>query len=216
MRSWSRRGALLAAVLLLAGAVGLCAPPVRDSLLRAVGWALVLDEPVEPADLVIVTVETGDAGVLEAADLVHGGIARAVAVVPDLPDAADREFRRRGVPYEDLMARAIRNLRVLGVTAIEQSPRAVAGTEDLGDVLPGWCTQRQLRSVVVVSTPDHSRRLHRVLRRAMRDHPTRTRVRVTRYASFDPDRWWETWGGIRTTVIELQKLLFDLFRHPLS
>jgi hypothetical protein len=50
----------------------------------------------------------------------------------------------------------------------------------------------------------------------MRDSPTRVRIRVTRHSGFDPDRWWETRGGTRTAVIELQKLLFDLIRHPLS
>jgi len=107
-------------------------------------------------------------------------------------------------------------VKELGVTAIELIPRAVAGTENVGEVLPNWCIRHQFRSIVVVSTPDHSRRLHRVLHRAMRDDQTRVRIRVTRHSGFDPDRWWETRGGIRTEIIELQKLLFDLLRHTLS
>jgi hypothetical protein len=125
-------------------------------------------------------------------------------------------FIRRGIPYENAKARSVRYLRLLGVTAIEQIPRAVAGTEDMGEVLPDWCDRHQFRSIVVVSKPDHSRRVYRVLHRAMRDHQTRVRIRVTRYSGFDPDRWWETRSGIRTEIIELQKLLFDLIRHPLS
>jgi hypothetical protein len=147
---------------------------------------------------------------------VRSGIAGRVVVLADLPDEVDREFSRRGVPYENKAAWAVRHLRLLGVTAIEPPPRGVVGTEDVGAVLPDWCAQRQVRSIVVVSTPDHSRRLHRVLQRAMRDRPTRVRIRVTRHSEFDPDRWWETRGGIRTAITELQKLLFDLIRHPFS
>lgn len=210
------RGVRLAVVLLLAATAVGGVPAIREPMLRAAGWTLVFDETVEPADLVVVSVDAGGAGVLEAADLVHSGIAGRVAVFGDPPGAVEREFSRRGVPYEDEAAWAVRHLRLLGVTAIEPPPRAVEGTEDLGAALPDWCAQRQYRSIVVVSGPDHSRRLHRVVQRAMRDRPTRVRIRVTRHSGFDPDRWWETRAGTRTAIIEWQKLLLDVLRHPLS
>src|SRR3990170_6397216 len=128
---------------------------------------LVVDEPVERVDIIVVAVDADGAGVLEAADLVHSGIASRVAVFADPPDAVDREFLRRGVGYEDRAARSTRQLRSLGVTAVEQVPRAVAGTEAEGEVLPAWCDQNKFRSIVVVSLADHSRRLRRVLRRSM-------------------------------------------------
>jgi hypothetical protein len=37
-------------------------------------------------------------------------------------------------------------------------------------------------------------------------------VKPARYTNFDPDRWWETRGGI----LELQKLFFDIVLHPIS
>jgi hypothetical protein len=67
---------------------------------------------------------------------------------------------------------------------------------------------------VVVTTSDHTRRLRRVLRRSMDGHATRIAVRAARYSPFDPDRWWETRTGARTGIVELQKLLFDVARHP--
>jgi hypothetical protein len=204
------------AVVLLVGAVIVGVPPTRESLLRAAGWVLLVNEPVQLADIIVVATDADGPGVLEAADLVRHGIATRVAVFADPPGRVDREFIRRGVPYEDEAARLTRQLRSLGVTAIEQIPRADAGTQGEGDVLPGWCDQHQFRSVVVVTTADHSRRLRRVLRRAMRGHPTRVTVRPTPYSEFDPDRWWESRGGIRTEIIELQKLLLDIARHPLS
>jgi hypothetical protein len=41
-------------------------------------------------------------------------------------------------------------------------------------------------------------------------------VRSTRYDPFDPDRWWQTRDGVRTELIELEKLLVEVVRHPLS
>ena len=202
------------AVIALAGAVIVGISSIRVPMLRAAGWALVVNEAVEPADIIVVAANADGAGVLEAADLVHSGVATRVAVFADPPDAVDQEFIRRGIAYEDAAARSERQLRSLGVTAIEQIPRAVAGTGAEGQVLLKWCAKNKFYSIIVVSTPDHSRRLYRVLRRSMKGHQTRFMVRPTRYAGFDPDRWWATHEGIRTGIIELQKLLLDVIRHP--
>ena len=92
----------------------------------------------------------------------------------------------------------------------------VEGTEEEVQALPQWCDEHQLRSIVFVAHTDHTRRLRRVLDRVMKGHPTRVAVKPARYTSFDPDRWWETRSVIRTEVVELQKLLFDIVLHPMS
>jgi hypothetical protein len=171
---------------------------------RAAGWALVVvNDPVAPADI-------------EAADLVQSGVATRVAVFTDPPSGEDHEFIRRGLPYEDAGARQIRQLMWLDVTDVVQIPRTDAGTEGEGEVLPAWCDQHQFRSIVFVSARDHSRRTRRVLDRVMKGYPTRVTVQPARYSSFDPDRWWETRGGVRTAIVELQKLVFDVIQHPMS
>jgi len=185
-------------------------------VLRLAGRTLVAGDTLQAADVIVVTADANGAGVLEAADLVHEGIASRVALFSDPPDEVDREFIRRGLPYEDAAERATRQLHALGVSSVEQIPRAVAGTEDEGRVLPPWCDRQRLRSVVVVSTADHSRRLRRVMRRSMKGHDTSVTVRPTRYSTFDPDRWWETRAGIRLEIEELEKLLLDVARHPLG
>jgi hypothetical protein len=215
MASRLRWPVMVLAVVLL-GVVVIAIFAIRRSILRAAGWALVVNEPVETADVIVLAFNSDFAGMFEISDLVHGGIASRVAVFADPPDAVDREFIRRGIPYLDAAARSVRQLKVLGVDTIEEIPRNVPGTEDIGRVLPGWCDQRGFRSVVVVSPSDHSRRLRRVLHRSMKGHQTRITVRYARYLEFDPDRWWESHGGIRTEVEELEKLLFDVVRHPIS
>jgi hypothetical protein len=203
-------------VVALATAATVAVPSIREPVLRAAGWVLVVDEPVAPAEIIIVAPDSGGAGALEAADLVQGGVATRVAVFADPPTAEDHEFMRRGLPYEDEAARQIRQLRSLGVTDVVQIPRTEVGTEGEGQVLPLWCDQHQFRSIVFVAARDHSRRLRRVLDRAMKDHATRVTVQPARYSSFDPDRWWETRVGIRTEIVELQKLLLEAVLHPIS
>ena len=212
-RRWPRWAPILMVIALGAAAV-LAVPSIREPVLRAAGWALVVNEPVAPSEIIIVSIDSGGAGALEAADLVQNGIATRVAVFSDPPSGEDHEFVRRGLPYEDAGARQIRQLRWLGVTDVLQIPRTEAGTEGEGLVLPPWCDQHELRSIVFVVSRDHSRRIRRVLNRIMKGHRTRVMVQPARYSSFDPDRWWQTRSGIRIETVELQKLALDFILHP--
>ena len=210
------RWARVVAVVALVAAVIVAIPAVREPILRAAGWALVAREPVAPADIIVIALDAGGAGALEAADLVQRGIATQVAVFTDPPSGEDYEFIRRGLPYDDEATRQVRQLEMLGVRNIVRIPRTDAGTEGEGQVLPAWCDQHQFRSIVIVATTDHSRRLRRVLDRSMKGHPTSVAIQPSRYSQFDPDRWWETRAGTRTEIIELQKLLLDFLLHPTS
>lgn len=188
----------------------------RDPLLRGLGGALVVDEPVEPVEIIVVPQWTGDAGAIDAADLIRSGIAGRVAVLPEPPKPAEGELARRGIHDRDKTTDMVRLLGLLGVSNVEVISNPAASTEAEGEVLLSWCHQHQFRIIVVVSAPDHSRRVRRVLDRSFRGHPTKILVRSARYAAFDPNEWWKTRDGIRTGIVELQKLLLDFARHPLS
>jgi hypothetical protein len=213
-RRWTR--SVLVIVLLATASVGVY--KIRRPILRAAGWALVVNEQVESADVIVVAVDADGAGVIEASDLIHSGMARRVAIFTGTPDPVGSEFIRRGVPYEDEAARSVRQLRLLGVETIDQIPGSVLGTDDEGRVLADWCDRQGFRSVIVVSTADHSRRLRRVLHRSLKGHHTRAMIHPAsaRYPHFDPDRWWESRGGVRVAIEELEKLLLDVMRHPIS
>jgi hypothetical protein len=205
------------ALSILVGAVVVATvTPLRVSVLQSLGSSLVVDEPIASADAIVLTLDSGGAGALEAADLVQSGIATRVAVFTDPPTEEDLEFIRRGLPYEDEAARQIRQLALLGVTEVMRIPRRESGTEGEAEVLPAWCDEHRFRAIVMVSTTDHSRRLRRVMARAMDGHATVVRVRPSRYSAFDPERWWETRNGTRTGIVELQKLLLDVVLHPMQ
>jgi hypothetical protein len=206
----------IALVLMLSVVACIAVPRIRHSILRAAGWMLVVDDRVGSADVIVISGDAYGSGVLEASDLVHSGVATRVAVFAYPPDAVKREFARRGIPYEDRSAISLRELRSLGLVSAEQIPTYVTGTEDEGPKLARWCDEQRLHSVLVVATPDHSRRARRVLHRFMKGHQTTVAVCSTHYSEFDPDRWWDSRSGIRTEIMELEKLLLDIVCHPFS
>lgn len=211
-----RRWARPAIILVLVGLVGMAIPRTRVATLQALGQALIANDPVSPADVIVISVDADSAGVLEAADLVRSGISKTVAVFGEPPRSADLEFQRRGIPHDDEASRALEELQSLGIVNPVRIPTAVNGTTAEGRALSSWVGERGFRSILLITTADHSRRTRRVIRRALKDQQIHIAIRASRYSDFDPAAWWQSRTGVRTEIIELQKLLLDILRHPLS
>jgi hypothetical protein len=202
--------------LALAAAGAFAITPFRISLLGAMGRFLVTTGQLNHADVIVLSVDSDGAGVLEAADLVHEHVADHVALFADPPDIVDREFLRRRVSYHNTAAVSAQQLRELGIDRVEVISRAVAGTEDESRELTAWCSERGYHAVIFVSTADHSRRAARILARATHGRGIELSVRASRYSAFDPDAWWKSRTGVRTEIVESEKLLADILLHPLA
>ncbi len=211
-----RRVALASLLVVLASGSALLVPSVRTRALQSLGTALVAEDPLAPADVIVIAPDVAEAGALEAADLVHRGVATRVTVLAGPLTSITLQLAERGVPYEDPPTQLVRLLRGLGVERAELLRLSVDGTEEAGRWLSDWCIRQRLGTVIVVTGADHSRRVRRVLRRNMPGSGTRVIVRVSRYAEFSPDGWWLQRRTLRTGIVELQKLVLDLARHPLS
>src|SRR5215469_15586855 len=55
-----KRVAILIALLSVAAAI-IAVPSIRDPILRAAGWALVATEPIMPADIIVISADSGGA-----------------------------------------------------------------------------------------------------------------------------------------------------------
>jgi uncharacterized SAM-binding protein YcdF (DUF218 family) len=205
-------GLLVACAALAVSIVSL--PGVRYKLLRAAGQALVANDEKQRVDVIVIAIDADGGGVLEAADLVNEAVSTRVAVFEDPPDPVDRELIRRGAPYYDAAGLSLRQLNTLGVTSVAVIRRSISGTTDEAALLPRWCSDNGYHSVLVITSPDHARRARRTLQRAMRGSGVTLLVRASRYSEFDPDGWWQTRVGVRTELVELEKLLLDVLIHP--
>lgn len=189
--------------------------PAREALLRTAGGWLVATDPAAPADVIVIAVDSDGAGVLAAADLYKAGLSRRVAVFSDPPDAVvDREFMRRGLHYYNAAEIALQQLHELGVAEVEVIQRPVTGTEDESWLLPQWGLQHGFHKILFVANTDHTRRTRREFARAARGSGLTIMILGSPYSAFNPGAWWHSREGVRTEVIETQKLLLDVLRHP--
>ena len=192
-------------------------PSTRFFFLRIPARALVIPEPaVKPVDVIVLTVDAYRPATLDAADLVHRGIATRVAVFSEPPDLSTQELIRRGVKYPDQEAVVISYLNDLGIHNVESIPTPVTGSEREGTVLPAWCERNHIRSLILVVGTDHARRVNRIMRRGFKGHNTTVTVYPTRYSDLNPEAWWNTRRDSREVIVEFEKLMLDVIRHPLS
>lgn len=188
---------------------------VHHAVLRAVGESLVVDEPVQPSDVIVIAVDAFDEGVDDAIRLARRGVAPRVAVfLVGRPTLRRSTFRpTRPGPTR----RAMSALRAGGVPLVEQIPELVTGTTDSGPALLEWCHARGFHSAEIVTTRDHSRRVRRVLDRAQARWPgVAVHVHVAPSSEFRPDDWWANRDGLYRAIVEWPKLAVDVVGHPLS
>jgi hypothetical protein len=201
---------LLAVALVLAVALALV-PSARHAVLRKAGGLLVVSDPVETADVGVMT-ESGEAGEIEVSELYQRHVFTKVLVLVPSPTAVDLELRRRGVRREDQTLTTLRQLGVpdAAITAVEAGE---GGTNDSARALAGWARAHPSRVLLVIS-PTHGRRYRRTLLRLWPPGAPPPRVTWPHHALFRSDDWWQSRRTLRDGLFELQKLAWDWVTHP--
>jgi hypothetical protein len=207
------RFAVMLVATIVVGLAALSFP--RAAILRAMGNALVATDALTPVDVIVVAADTFEAGALDAADLVAQHVASRVAVFTIAPRG---ETPQEGNPIVRKISRTewmVSLLSTRGIPVI-RIPTPVSGTTDSVPVLVDWATAHDVRSVLLVTAPDHSRRLRHVVERERTSRAITILVRPTRYSRFDADRWWQSRDGRSTFGKEFPKLVADAALHPWS
>ena len=83
-------------------------------------------------DVIIVPAWAGDAGAVEASDLVRRGFATTVAVVPEQVDPADQVLVAKGIMQAGGDSWPTRLIRSLGVPRVTEIPWSASGTQSEG------------------------------------------------------------------------------------
>ena len=197
---------LLALVLLIAAV-----PAARAAALRMAGGLLIVNDPIEPADVGVMT-ESGEAGELEMSELYHQHVIPRVLILVQATTPIDLELARRGVHRESLALTTLIQLRVPR-EAIVLVEAGEGGTTESTRALAGWVRDHPSRVLVVIS-PTHARRYRRALLRVWPAHAPPPRVTSPRASPFHVDGWWRQRRTLREGIFELEKLAGDYLMHP--
>ena len=179
-------------------------------ILTSMGRYLVVEHPPVNSDLIVClaggNVERG----LATAELYRKGLASKVFVAREIIPDGYEILKRRGVSYPETRDQMVFLLKGLGVpeSAILTSDTPAESTAMEAALVGKLVKEKHYRSVLLVTSPLHSRRAWLVFRKAMKGEGVRVTVMPTSYSKFRAEDWWKTRRYVRDVLLEYQKLIY--------
>lgn len=180
------------------------------ALVTAGDWLIPAQEPMRPADAIVV-LAGGFERSLYAADLYNKGLAPKVWVSRPARERGAQQLERLGIvlPSEQDIQRQILLRKGVPAGDIE-----FFGTGSLSTVEEALALRDRIagapRRLIIVTSPAHVRRADITIRDALTEQGATLQVVGTPYEHFDP-MWWRDQGSARAVVLELAKLVHYLF-----
>jgi uncharacterized SAM-binding protein YcdF (DUF218 family) len=172
------------------------------------GRYLIVDEPLTPADALVVLAGPAVRWV-EALDLYREGMAPHVLLSPGMADPAEDRVRQMGVDFPaevDLIRNAMMQLGVPR-SALSVLPYSVDNTADEAAQTRPVAIQRGWTRLIVVTSKYHTRRTRYAFEREFAGTSIQIQIRGSRHDRVSPDGWWRSRSDLRYVVSELQKLV---------
>ena len=191
------RAAVILAVLLIVSLIAL----------SRLGAFLVVSDPLQKADAIVVLGGTIYERQLEAVDLYKAGMAPRICLFREISDYGERELIARHVPYLRAVDVQIDAMEKLGVprSAITILDEADSTAEEASHVLQ-LVQQDHLSKIIVITSKQHTRRARLVLGRRLARAGVTLMVHPTAYDKADAERWWHERSTLRFTLFESQRL----------
>ncbi len=191
------RGALLLAPFILLTAV---------ALPRLGAW-LVVEDPLQKADAIVVLGGTMYERPLEAVELYKEGWAPRVVLIREIGDWGEALLIERKIPYTTAVELPIDVMERLGVprAAIGVLQPADSTAEESRHVL-ALATREKYSRVIIITSKQHTRRSRLAMNRRLAPAGVAVTVRATRFDRADVQRWWANRSTLRFTLFETQRL----------
>jgi len=187
----------------------------RVPILTRLGQFLVVAHEPQKSDLIVCLAGGNIERGLATADLYREGLAPSVFLTDEeLPDGYAL-LKERGLHYPENIDLLVMVLRGLGVpeAAVLRSPRRVTSTYDEALSVKGLIERHGYDSIILVTSPTHSRRAWMIFKRVLREEGCRIFMVPTPYSGFHPGDWWEKREYTRQVVLEYQKIFFFLLHN---
>jgi uncharacterized SAM-binding protein YcdF (DUF218 family) len=171
-----------------------------------VGTWLVVEDPLEPAPVVVVLSGGMPDRAREAAGIYRAGNAKQVWITH--PYDVTQELREIGIDY---LGEAFYNQSVLlhlhvPVDATRVLDPEIVNTQDEVRVISQAAREAGIHRVIIVTSKAHTRRVHAIWKKMVGADPTLI-VRYARDDPFDPQHWWRQTSDSLQVVREVLGLV---------
>ena len=183
-------------------------------ILTYLGGYLIVEHPPKRSDLIVClgggNIERG----LATAEAFEKGLGRWIFLSREaLPDGY-KYLQGKGVSYPQSIDLLISLLGDLGVppSAFIVPDKPVKSTFDEANAVKRLSKERGYRSLILITSPTHSRRAWLTYREVFGGGGVRIIMRPSHYSDFHPEDWWKKRRYIRQVIIEYRKLIFYFFK----
>jgi len=162
---------------------------LRVPILTRVGTFLIVQDPLEPADIIFVL--NGDIATrpFQVAKLVNQGISDKVVIVragdslavdaglqPNITEMSVAMMKRAGIPEAKIVQLPF--------------PKGVTSTFDEAAALHAYAKENAVKRIVVVTSAIHTRRARWILTRKLADLPLKIMMSPAPDPRYTPGNWW--------------------------
>ena len=179
-------------------------------ILTQVGQYLVVQHPLAKSDLIVCLAGGDIERGLASADLFGRGLAPRVFITREsIPDGLEA-LKQKGIAYPESIDRVAMIVRGLGVpeSAVMRSDQPVESTFEEAERVGAVIRDKKYRSLILVTSPTHSRRAWLTFRKVIPDKEIRITMMPTPYSKFKAEDWWKTRRYVQEVIIEYQKLIY--------
>jgi len=173
---------------------------------------LVVNDPLQPADMIFVLNGDYNTRPFRASELYEQGLAPVIVIAkaemlpaeklglaPNDTDVSINVMKKLGVPPEKIVV-----LPVEGGTT---------STFDEAIALRQYIESHNVRSLILLTSAFHTRRAKWIFDRELAGLPVRTEVAAVPHYGFDESNWWQSEDGLITLNNETIKLAYYFLKY---
>jgi uncharacterized SAM-binding protein YcdF (DUF218 family) len=184
----------------------------RAPILTGVADVLIVNDPLQPADIIFLLNSDYNIRPFRASELYKQGLAPVVVIarsentpvvdlglLPNDTDISIGVMEKLGVPAEKII--------------VLQIPGGVTSTFDEAAVLRNYVETKHIQKVILVTSAFHTRRAKWIFDRELSGLPVKLEMAAVPYTSFNQTNWWKNETGLITLNNEYIKLVYYLFKY---
>jgi len=124
-------------------------------------------------------------------------------------------MEKRGIYYPETVDLFLMLMRQLGVPegAIIVGEHPVRSTYEEAGMIKQIVKKRGFKSIILVTTPIHTRRTWWTFREVLRGEGIRLYIIPSPYSEFRKYDWWKQRRYVRKVIIEYQKLIYYILAY---
>ena len=184
----------------------------RSQILTGIAGYLVIDDKLQPADVIFLLNGDFNTRPFKAAELYKQGLAPVIVIaraentpvvdlglLPNETDISVGVMEKLGVPAGKIIVLPI--------------PQGVTSTFDEAETLKQYIEGHQVQRIILVTSAFHTRRARWIFNKTLSGLPVKLEMAAVPYADFNQTNWWKNETGLITLGNEYVKLVYYNFKY---